>query len=282
VGDGDLGGLGFWGELEGDAGEFGGGADGEGVAEELRWIGFEDFAVDVVDEFAVGAGAEPADGGIGVEIGLEVGAEDGAVGFGGQEGLPDFVWGSGEVEDEMEGRLVGHGVPCGVGLPVRVLTEIEYTGSYADGESEILGWKWSRGVLMRLIPHISFNGDCEAAFRVYAACLGGEIAFVLRYGESPMAAENADFAEKVVHATLKVGEQMLTGADVRPGVYVRPQGLAVQLNIDDVGEARRVFAALAEGAEVKMALQKTFWADEYALFTDRFGTPWEINCTQKG
>jgi PhnB protein len=134
---------------------------------------------------------------------------------------------------------------------------------------------------MRLIPHISFNGGCEAAFRVYAECLGGKITFLLRYAESPMASANADFGEKVVHATLKVGEQTVTGADVRPEVYVKPQGFAVQLNIDDTQDARRIFEVLAEGGVVQMALQKTFWADQYALLTDRFGVPWEINCSEK-
>jgi PhnB protein len=27
-------------------------------------------------------------------------------------------------------------------------------------------------------------------------------------------------------------------------------------------------------------LEKTFWADAYAVLTDRFGAPWEINCSE--
>jgi PhnB protein len=133
---------------------------------------------------------------------------------------------------------------------------------------------------MRLIPHISFDGQCEAAFQVYAECLGGEISFMLRYGESPARAGHEDFADKIVHATLKVGEQTLTGVDVQPEVYEKPRGFSVQLNIDDAEEARRVFDALAEGGVVQMALQKTFWAEHFAVLTDRFGVPWEINCNK--
>jgi PhnB protein len=134
---------------------------------------------------------------------------------------------------------------------------------------------------MRLIPHISYNGECEAALTLYAECLGGEVSLMLRFGESPMAASNADRADKIVHATLKVGDQTLTGADVRPEEYEKPRGFAVQLNLEDPEQAQRVFEALAEGGVVLFPLQKTFWAGAYGMVTDRFGMPWEINCGRK-
>jgi PhnB protein len=135
---------------------------------------------------------------------------------------------------------------------------------------------------MRIIPHLSFNGQCEEAFRLYKECLAGQITLMLTYGGSPMADANPELAEKIVHATLKVGDQVITGADVPPNRYERPQGFAVQLNIDNADEAERVFNAFAEGGTVLVALRKTFWADRYGVVTDRFGTPWEINCTAVG
>jgi PhnB protein len=36
---------------------------------------------------------------------------------------------------------------------------------------------------------LSFNGDCEAAFRRYAECLDGTIAYMLTWGQSPVAGE---------------------------------------------------------------------------------------------
>ncbi len=133
---------------------------------------------------------------------------------------------------------------------------------------------------MRFNTHLAFDGQCEAAFRLYAECLGGEIKMMLPYGDSPLASSSApELRDKIVHVTLKVGDQTLTGADVEHKAYERPRGFAVQLNLDDADTARRLFAVLAEGGEVRMPLQKTFWAEHYAVFTDRFGTPWEINCT---
>ncbi len=132
---------------------------------------------------------------------------------------------------------------------------------------------------MRLNAHLAFNGECEAAFKVYAHCLEGEITMMLTYGSSPMAASHPELRDKIVHATLKIGDQALTGADVPSKAYEKPQGFAIQLNIDDPNDAKRVFDILAERGVVKMPLQKTFWAEHYAVLTDRFGIPWEINCT---
>ena len=132
---------------------------------------------------------------------------------------------------------------------------------------------------MRFNTHLLFDGRCEAAFRLYAECLRGEIRLMMPYGSSPLASTcSPELRDKIVHATLKVGDQTLTGADVASDAYERPRGFAVQLNLDNPDEARRIFGLLAQGGEVGMPLQETFWAQQYAVLTDRFGTPWEINC----
>lgn len=134
---------------------------------------------------------------------------------------------------------------------------------------------------MRIEPHLSlsFDGRCEAAFRFYADCLGGEIAMVLKWGESPMAGDAPPGWEaKVVHAALRVGEATITGADVPPGSYEPPQGFEILLNVDDPAAAERLFERLAEGGAVRMPLQPTFWARLYGVLVDRFGIPWSINC----
>ena len=58
-------------------------------------------------------------------------------------------------------------------------------------------------------------------------------------------------------------------------------GMQVTLNVDTPEEAERIFKAFAEGAEVKMPIQETFWAVRYGMLVDRFGTPWMINCEKK-
>src|SRR5271168_3455795 len=101
---------------------------------------------------------------------------------------------------------------------------------------------------MQLTPYLSFDGQCEAAFRFYERCLGAKIAFLLPYADTPA---------RILHATLTLGEQKLQGADAPPGQYEAPQGFSISLSTDDVAEATRLFNALAEGGTVRMPLQRT-------------------------
>jgi PhnB protein len=132
---------------------------------------------------------------------------------------------------------------------------------------------------MQINPYLSFDGECQAAFKFYETCLGGRIGAMLTYGETPMAANMApDLRGKIAHARLMVRDQLLMGGDAPPGRYEASKGMSVMLGIEGEAEAERVFQALAEGGTVTMPLQKTFWALRFGMLVDRFGTPWMINC----
>lgn len=132
---------------------------------------------------------------------------------------------------------------------------------------------------MKLTPYLSFDGQCEAAFRFYEKCLDGKIAFMMTFGESPMADQAPpEWSKKILHVTLTVGDQVLQGSDAFPGAYQKPQGISVTIALTSVADAERIFQALAEEGEVQMPIQETFWALRFGVLTDQFGTPWLINC----
>jgi len=134
---------------------------------------------------------------------------------------------------------------------------------------------------MRLNPHLAFGGQCEAAFKFYERCLGGKIVTMLTYGKSPMAEQVPPrWREKILHATLAVGDNVLMGGDPVPEQYEQPKGFAVLLGIHDPVDAERIFHALAENGTVQMPLQKTFWSVRFGALVDQFGIPWSINCEQ--
>jgi PhnB protein len=65
---------------------------------------------------------------------------------------------------------------------------------------------------MQLSIHLTFGGQCEAAFRFYERVLGGTVSLMLAYGDSPMAAQAAGLAgQLIVHATLRAGTLSLGG-----------------------------------------------------------------------
>ena len=126
---------------------------------------------------------------------------------------------------------------------------------------------------------LSFNGECEAAFKLYERLLGAKPEFVITWGASPLAGDvPRDWHDKMLFARLRTRQMTLLGGDALPGTYKRPTGFTLCLSADDEAEAEQLFAALAEGGTVQMALQATFFAARYGEVVDRFGIPWEIRC----
>jgi PhnB protein len=132
---------------------------------------------------------------------------------------------------------------------------------------------------MQVTTYLSFNGQCEAAFKFYEQCLGGQIGPIFRYAGSPMAnTVPADWSEKVMHGSVTVGGQVLMGGDVAPDRYEQPKGVSLSIQITSADEAERIFRALAEDGKVVVPLEKTFWAERFGMIVDRFGIPWLVNC----
>jgi PhnB protein len=135
--------------------------------------------------------------------------------------------------------------------------------------------------MMQLNPYLTFNGQCEEAFKFYEKCLGGKIVMMMTFGDSPMAEQAPpDWRKKIIHATLALGDHVLSGSDAPPDRYKKPQGFFVTLGVDAAAEADRIFKALAENGAVEMPIQETFWALRFGMLVDQFGTPWMINCSK--
>jgi PhnB protein len=132
---------------------------------------------------------------------------------------------------------------------------------------------------MQLNPYLLFNGQCEAAFRFYERCLGGKIVAMMPHAGTPAEGQvPPEWRDKIIHARLVVGDQVLMGSDAPRDHFEKPQGFSVTLGIDNPVEAERLFNALAENGTVRMPIQQTFWAERFGMLVDRFGIPWMINC----
>ena len=132
---------------------------------------------------------------------------------------------------------------------------------------------------MQVSPYLSFNGQCEAAFKFYEQCLGGQLGAIFRYAGTPPADQvPADWQNKVMHGSVTIGDLILMGADVTPDRYESPKGFSLSVQIKSTTDAERIFRELGKDGRVVMPLEKTFWADRFGMLIDRFGTPWLINC----
>jgi PhnB protein len=137
---------------------------------------------------------------------------------------------------------------------------------------------------MKINPYLMFNGNCEAAFKFYEQCLGGKITAMMTYGEAPepsvVEQTPPEWRSKIMHTSLKFGDQELMGSDSPPEYYEEAKGFSVCISLNDPTEAERIFHTLAENGKVQMPFQQTFWAYRFGMLVDQFGIPWMINCDQ--
>jgi PhnB protein len=132
---------------------------------------------------------------------------------------------------------------------------------------------------VQMNPYLSFKGECEAAFKLYEQCLGGQLGTLFRYGGTPLATQvPADWSDKIMHGSLTVGDQVVMGGDVAPDRYEEPRGFSMSLHIKSTAGAERIFQELSSDGQVVMPLEKTFWAARFGMLVDRFGISWLINC----
>ena len=127
--------------------------------------------------------------------------------------------------------------------------------------------------------YLFFKGNCLEAMTRYAEILGGEIGAVFRNADAPDAESRMPGGDHLVmNMTMKLGAATVMASDTPETMYSKPQGFAVSISPPSRAEFDRIFKALAKDAQsVTMPPGETFWAERFAMFTDRFGTPWMLN-----
>lgn len=132
---------------------------------------------------------------------------------------------------------------------------------------------------MQLNTYLNFNGQCEAAFKFYERALGAKIQAIFPFAGTPGEQHlPPGWANKIMHATLTLDNNVLMGSDAPPDRYQEPKGFSVSLHLKNPADAERIFQALSENGKVTMPIQETFWAARFGALTDQFGIPWMINC----
>jgi len=127
---------------------------------------------------------------------------------------------------------------------------------------------------MKLYAHLNFGGSCEEAFRFYEKHLGGKITMMMNQSQAPGAPSGAGKA--IIHARMSIGDTVLIGNDVPPSVFQKIRSVYMYLAVDSPKEAERVHKLLAEGGEVYMPMEETFYATRFSQLRDRFGVTWSI------
>ena len=130
---------------------------------------------------------------------------------------------------------------------------------------------------MRLNTYLNFGGNCAEAFRFYEQHLGAKIGMMMKHGDMPDPSKVLpELKDAVLHAQITIGDSVVMASDVPADRFKPIRSVYLALSLDSDDEAERIFKLLADGGEIYMPLQETFFASRYAILRDRFGTSWMI------
>lgn len=133
--------------------------------------------------------------------------------------------------------------------------------------------------MSQLESYLFFDGRRAEAMRFYERTLGGKLEMMLTKGEGPPGAGCPTAKDDaILHACVEIqGRRLLASDWMGDQKYPGMGGFALSLNYPTAKEAHRVFDSLADGGQVRMPLDKTFWVEAFGMVTDRFGTPWMVS-----
>jgi PhnB protein len=133
---------------------------------------------------------------------------------------------------------------------------------------------------MSVTPYLFFDGRCEEALEFYKKTLGAEVGMLMRFKENPEPPQPGmhppGSEDKILHACFRIGGTAVMASDGRAQGKPKFEGFALSVNAKDEAEAERTFKALADGGQVQMPLEKTFFAKRFGMVADRFGVGWMI------
>jgi len=132
--------------------------------------------------------------------------------------------------------------------------------------------------------YLTFNGNCEEAFKFYQSVFGGEFPYIGRFkdmpaGEGPKLKPGEE--NRITHVSLPISKETIlmgcdTGGEWAAG-YSQGNNFSISIAADNKEEAEKLFKGLSAGGKVTMPLSKTFWSESFGMLTDKFGISWMIS-----
>ncbi|MCI2807325.1 VOC family protein [Eoetvoesiella caeni] len=139
---------------------------------------------------------------------------------------------------------------------------------------------------MQVFSYLFLDGKADQAIEFYRQAIGAKVEALMRFKESPepppQREGQPDNSEKVMHASLKIGDTTLFLSDGECAGKAKFEGFGLALTTRDEIEAKKMFSALSEGGQVRMPLAKTFFSPSFGMVADRFGVLWMVMAESKG
>jgi PhnB protein len=140
--------------------------------------------------------------------------------------------------------------------------------------------------MAQINPYINFNGNAEEAFLFYKSVFGGEFRQVTRFKEM----ESAEFpipeseANKIMHITLPIGQNVLMGNDVPEfmgKVNENENRSKIAVSTESKEEADKIFNGLSAGGTIEFHISDSPWGSYFGMFRDKYGIEWTVDYDTK-
>ncbi len=133
--------------------------------------------------------------------------------------------------------------------------------------------------------YLTFNGNCEDAFKFYKSVFGGEFTYVGRFSDMPPMEGYPPMPEseanKIMHIGLPISkETSLLGSDSSEAfgpATIMGTNFSMSVNASSKAEADRLHNALAKGGQITMPIANTFWGSYFGMLTDQYGIQWMVS-----
>jgi len=130
---------------------------------------------------------------------------------------------------------------------------------------------------MKVNAYLNYGGNCAEAFRFYEQHLGAKIGMMMKHGDMPDPSKVLpEMKDAILYAQLTIGDSVIMASDVPADRFKPMRSVYLCLSVASDTEAQRIFNVLADGGDVFMPMQETFFASRFAQLRDKFGTSWMI------
>lgn len=126
---------------------------------------------------------------------------------------------------------------------------------------------------IKLDIYINYAGRCKEAFQFYEQHLGGKITMMATH-QQPPAHFPTEWKDPILHAMIEIGGVIVRGADIPNAEPMRSAYLT--LRFDTPEKAEQMYNLLSSEGEIFMKMEKTFFANRFAMLRDKFGTSWML------
>ncbi len=131
-------------------------------------------------------------------------------------------------------------------------------------------------------PYLNFMGNTEKAMNFYKSVFGGQFSIFQRYREIPGGEKMSDDdQEKMMHISLPLSSSNVLMATDALESMGQPLTIGnnfyLSVNAENEKDADRIFNALTEGGQIKLAMNKAFWGSYFGMLTDKFGIQWMVS-----